>query len=454
MTARPTRRGWGVLVLAATVAVAWRPLRLRELLLLAVLCAAAVVCSLVGVAVAAGLARLDVRASTPVATPSVSDTVDVTARLRHRLPVALAATVHWRWARGSGPTGTRVPLLRRLSAPGAPASGLSAASDMDEGDSPVHQVVIPAGRGAATTMTITLRHRGRQAIGIAEVALVDPLGLASASVRTQPAWTVHVLVLPRLLAPGELPRAVGGNGEEGATPGPGEPAGNLRDYRQGDALRLIHWKQSARQDRLLVNVPESGSGVTRAVALITDQAAYGGRAGTFGTTDLPGSEVRAGRAFELAVSVTATLAMEWLRRGDRVLIGTGSQGVASLPVRGADHLLRTLAGVQPGAGGTSQAGEQSTADVIVTGSVTERLRRALGVGGGRGTVLLTRPDAPGLSAGGEDTAGARGGGAGPLPPGWVPMAVRAQQRAPDHAPTTLDRRRAGDRPRGVPDVAR
>ncbi|MCI1788135.1 MAG: DUF58 domain-containing protein [Actinomyces sp.] len=370
----PTPRGWGVLALGGAAAVAWAVLRLREVLLLAVLCAAALLVALVWAALALAWARPSVRLTAPVPTPTMGETSMVLVQARHRFPALLPLTLAWR---------------------------------VDEDVQRTARIDAPSGRGAQAELRAPLGRRRRHTVSADRVTVEDRLGLARMTARPAGRSSVDLVVLPRVLGIEALPMGAGGEGAEAARPGAGEPAGNLRDYRAGDALRLVHWKQTARQGRLLVNIPEAGSGRRHTIALVTAAEAYAGR----------------DEAFELAVSVVATLSLEWLGRGEDVTVGLGARTLAFRP-GDADRLMLALAEVMPD-GGAAEAAERGPeggvvlvdADVAVAGSLTQGLRRTLDArfpGLPRGLLLLTGPGAApaGMPAGWRAETVAGGGGDG------------------------------------------
>lgn len=115
--------------------------------------------------------------------------------------------------------------------------------------------------GLASTERGVLRARLR------ERSLVEPLGLARARVPLRTGWTS--LVLPRALS---VPGLALGTGEsEGRRPLDRETdrldPHRLRDYRPGDPMTAISWRQSARTDRLVVVEREgTASGPTSVLA--------------------------------------------------------------------------------------------------------------------------------------------------------------------------------------------
>lgn len=87
--------------------------------------------------------------------------------------------------------------------------------------------------------------------------------------------------------------------------GDGEPAG-VRPYRRGDAVRLIHWRQSARHDRLIVREREAMRSQLVYLALDTRKSSY--------VDPLD---------FERAVSIVAGAMRAALDRGQRTRLFAG-----------------------------------------------------------------------------------------------------------------------------------
>ncbi len=104
--------------------------------------------------------------------------------------------------------------------------------------------------GATPALAVPTQRRGWHAPGRATLSTSWPLGLFRAWSVLHP--DVRLLVWPRAEAAGPpLPR--GSQAESGRTARPhGEDWQGLREYRAGDARRLIAWRASARADRLLV----------------------------------------------------------------------------------------------------------------------------------------------------------------------------------------------------------
>lgn len=137
----------------------------------------------------------------------------------------------------------------------------------------------------------------------------DVLGLVTRS-REYPTAVTEMIVLPRAIPCAvELPSAGGwgvSEAESGQTRGAGlEPRG-VREYRTGDALRLVHWRSTARTGRVMVKEFEAGSQAT--VALLIDRK-KGHDVGKGADTSL-----------EMMVGHAAFLVETLLRQGVRVLL--------------------------------------------------------------------------------------------------------------------------------------
>ncbi|MGO3797023.1 MAG: DUF58 domain-containing protein, partial [Pauljensenia sp.] len=366
----PTRRGWGVLVLAVASWVGWLVVGLREVQMLALLLLVAQPLAVLLLAVGAWRSRPRASVDGVVPTVEVGSEVRVFARV----------VAHW----------SVLPVLElvwALDRPGAPAH-------------PVEEVTTTARVGEQTHLRVRARHRGRLRVALVALVATDPLGLARLRVRTSA--HVDVLVLPVLLPPGTLPEALSDFGTRGTRAGAGEPGGSLRDYRSGDAPRSIHWKQSARQGHLLVNVPESGGGTSHRLALVTDAAAYALRATNAVPAEQGGWEP--GADFERAVSVAATLVSQWCAHGGEVSVTVGVPRGRTVTSHDVGVHLRALAEVpslaevlstgeaasdgEASPGGSTGGGPDGEPSgdpdplpqgcILVTGRITPALRSAMG----------------------------------------------------------------------------
>jgi uncharacterized protein (DUF58 family) len=99
------------------------------------------------------------------------------------------------------------------------------------------------------------QRRGWLDPGRLRLSTVRPFGLARAWSWLLPA--ARVLVYPTPEAEGTPLPDPGGDGPSTRTRAHGEQPHHLREYRQGDALRQIAWKASARMDRMMVREYEA-----------------------------------------------------------------------------------------------------------------------------------------------------------------------------------------------------
>ncbi|MDO5064910.1 MAG: DUF58 domain-containing protein [Actinomyces bowdenii] len=237
-----TARGRGLVALAALLALAWYLLRLHLLTHAALLLLAPVATALLAVVVivVANLLRRPRAELSLLGLPQVGQRVRVEIRTGCLLPRFLPAWVAWRVGQ----------------APSAPA-------------------LTPLERGTSLLMVGAAR-RGPAPLEALGIEVIEPLGLARARLPLGAGLTVLVLPQPlplpeTLAAPQASLRPGGRAGEQGE-----ERVGSLRDYRPGDALASIHWKQSARLDRLVVTEPEHEARPRPRLALVVDLGAYQG----------------------------------------------------------------------------------------------------------------------------------------------------------------------------------
>ncbi len=185
--------------------------------------------------------------------------------------------------------------------------------------------------------------RGVYELGPLSLRLTDPFGLVeiTRAFRSTDVIVVtpQVVALPALRLRGEWsgsgehrPRSVAAAGDEDAT---------IREYRDGDDLRRVHWRATAHHDRLMVRREEQ-PWQSRCTVLLDTRAA--GHVGS-GTSS----------SFEWAVSATASIALHQLQRGYAVRLVTDEGGTAGAmwhdaaagPGAGDALLLDALAVVEP-----------------------------------------------------------------------------------------------------------
>ncbi|MBN2558025.1 MAG: DUF58 domain-containing protein [Clostridia bacterium] len=118
---------------------------------------------------------------------------------------------------------------------------------------------IVSGRNKKMEYRIKCGYRGRYDIGILRIEFRDFLNLFE--LRLRKSNFISIIVYPRI-------RVMDGSIREGMTPSDfrvalfnkskgEESLLNLRDYAYGDSSRLIHWKLSARMQRLIITDKES-----------------------------------------------------------------------------------------------------------------------------------------------------------------------------------------------------
>jgi uncharacterized protein (DUF58 family) len=126
----------------------------------------------------------------------------------------------------------------------------------------------PGGR-AGITFKLSTPRRGVWAIGPPTVTVSDPLGLTESfwSGRAEDYLVVH----PRVQALAVLPQLATATRPGVAThrfpARRGEELHTLREYREGDDLRQVNWRATARWDRLVVREDEAARGCLVSVGL-------------------------------------------------------------------------------------------------------------------------------------------------------------------------------------------
>ncbi|MHA6630130.1 DUF58 domain-containing protein [Pseudonocardia sichuanensis] len=233
-------------------------------------------------------------------------------------------------------------------------------------------------RGTAA-LTYPLRPvlRGVHRVGPLTGTASDPLGLAE--FERELAGPDRLLVLPRVVPLRGLPPAVGtGEGTPGAAlahQGQGASDVLIRPYRQGDELRRVHWRSSARHDELMVRLEERPWRGGMTLLLDRRDAAHRGRG--------------ADSSLEFAVSLAASVCVHLVGRGEPFTLVT-EDGTALVPpgaVAGQEPLLDALAALRPSAR-TDLSGQDLAAgtDVLAVlgalgpGQVEALLARSSGVG--------------------------------------------------------------------------
>ncbi|MFE3447920.1 DUF58 domain-containing protein [Nonomuraea sp. NPDC059194] len=177
--------------------------------------------------------------------------------------------------------------------------------------------------------------RGRYTIGPLSVRITDPFGLVeltrSFSIADTLVVTPHVVALPHVRLSGEW--MGGGDSRTRSVAAAGDDDVAPREYRQGDDLRRVHWRSTARHGELMVRREEQQWQSRGALLLDTRRHAHRGEG--------PRS------SFEVAVSAAASIGLHLAREGLGLRLVT-DQGPEHLSDTGVSwSLLDTLAVVRP-----------------------------------------------------------------------------------------------------------
>ncbi|ANY05096.1 DUF58 domain-containing protein [Pseudonocardia sp. HH130630-07] len=277
-------------------------------------------------------------------------------------------------------------------------------------------------RGARVGYPLRPQVRGAYRIGPLRGRGTDPLGLAEFRHDLLPAdrWLVLPRVTPLTGRPPLAATAAGRGAEGGSRPGPGTPDVLIRPYLQGDEMRRVHWRSSARRDELMVRLDDRPDPTGVTLLLDRRDAAHRGHG--------------AGSSLEWAVEFTASVAVHLLRRGENVALVDESgepldDGVPS-PTAEEDQVpqrLEALAVLRPSAtAGFDGGGSGSTTSdgvLAVLGALDPDDVTALVAAWPRGghAVVLDVDDWGSGTAAGRAAAGAAALGRA----GWRTTVVRA-----------------------------
>jgi len=204
-----------------------------------------------------------------------------------------------------------------------------------DGRAVIHEPLLATLARRSHSVELIFPDRGRHQVGAWRLDVLLPLGffLKSKVLISDR----EVLVYPRLLPMSSLsvrrgggrrsPDALESRGREGEVT-------QLRDFREGDELRSLHWKQTARQQRLVVVERQRNS--EKPVFFVVDPR-----------LEDP-ADPRQRERFEHLISEVATGVVVRLREGVPVGIVIGSLVVPPVrSIRQAPMLLRPLAEVMP-----------------------------------------------------------------------------------------------------------
>lgn len=341
-----TRRGWGFVLAAVALFIGWMLLELRDIWYLMVLLLSIVFTCAIVALLPAILAKVRVRVSVSNPTPVVGETITVSGLVEHRLPVSFPGNLIWE--------------IASKSLPASP------------GGSPVFRV----NKTTRFSHHYTCSRRGPQLVKVLALTVIDPLGIAT--VRMSVKAETNLLVLPNTLdslmesltSGGSLQDLDGLPAAQIITDDTSAPGGAVRSYRSGDAPRQIHWKQSARQGELLVNLQESVPRANQSLLLLIDQKSYA-----------------TAHVFEGAVAAAATIGCWWIRQGNAVNLHIGTQPPQVCSTE--NEVLRLLAHVMPQTKTSTPAAFQhsETPATVVAGTVTASIAQILNQGNNGGQII-------------------------------------------------------------------
>jgi uncharacterized protein (DUF58 family) len=132
-----------------------------------------------------------------------------------------------------------------------------------------------AGRSYRGTYVLESVPRGRYVVEAARATIDDPFGLARAQVDLDARGSL--LVYPRLVALDRLFSESGAHAQDGRRLLLRRPSGfdlhSVREYEQGESLRKVHWRTTARRGQLMVKELEDAPRDEIAVILDADASA-------------------------------------------------------------------------------------------------------------------------------------------------------------------------------------
>jgi uncharacterized protein (DUF58 family) len=177
--------------------------------------------------------------------------------------------------------------------------------------------------------------RGRYAFEDVRAQLSDPFGLQRVVVPLPSAGAL--LVYPRLVRPERLFSDGGAGIRDGRRLLLHRPAGfelhSVREYVQGESLRTVHWRSTARRGELMVKELEDTPRDEIAVLLDADARAV------------------AGESFDVQVRAAGSILEAYVRRGRRALLMVNGAERVAQHVRSSEsdwrRALELLAAVEP-----------------------------------------------------------------------------------------------------------
>jgi uncharacterized protein (DUF58 family) len=198
---------------------------------------------------------------------------------------------------------------------------------------------LPGTQQAAVTYSLRSQVRGRYLIGPLHIKVADPFGmceLTRAFTSTQPVTVTPVIwPLSSVGSGGSWGRS--GESLSRSASVSGEDDSSTREYREGDDLRRVHWRSTAKRGELMVRREEQPRQLRVCVLLDARQDGHRGEG--------------AASSFEWAVSAAASVAAHYSSLQHGVSVMTSGEPVAwTRPSSGDDvvRLMDQLAVLRPG----------------------------------------------------------------------------------------------------------
>ena len=191
------------------------------------------------------------------------------------------------------------------------------------------------GRRLSVRYVLQRLPRGRYAFEDVRVEIVDPFGLESVDVPLPAPGAL--LVYPRLVGLERLFSETGSHSHDGRRlllrRHSGFELHGVRQYEQGESLRRVHWRSTARRGQLMVKELEDAPRDEIAVLLDADASAV------------------VGGSFDVQVRVAGSILESYVRRGRRAVLVVNSERreVQQVHSAAADwrRALELLAAVEP-----------------------------------------------------------------------------------------------------------
>ncbi|HEX4660708.1 MAG TPA: DUF58 domain-containing protein [Streptosporangiaceae bacterium] len=280
-------------------------------------------------------------------------------------------------------------------------------------------------RGGTRELSYPLRSdlRGKFEVGPLEIRIADAFGLVelgrSFSSRTTLVVTPKVVPLPRAVVSGSW--LGDGDGRARTAAAAGEDDVVPRAYRDGDELRRVHWRSTARYGELMVRREEQQWRNRVLLLLDTRRAAHVGSGAT--------------SSFEFAVSAAASIGAHLAHEGLEGQLITDT-GAVTAPGIFEDLLLNSLAVIKP-----SRSRELDAGIAALRGctGLTIAVAGRLSAGAARQLAASRRDAGPAIAvllavstwASGRDLGPAPDGGASGSEPGGAANGHAANGRPPE-----------------------